>query len=498
MALSATNSGFPDEPQGDLEHLFRQKFAEAEVSPRRNIWEQIDHDLLVRQNEDFRQRLTRQRWVAAACGGLVLVAATTLTLRPAAPEGNRAAWLKTGPPASATPARLWTNSTDRVTTGLPGLADTYRPAAAGTPGGTRPDGLGAAGLAGAPGLAFTSRRPGSQPAVFYAGLTSQPVVFMSVDEPTAGHPALASAEPELMTTTLSRLATSLPDTLRKRALPAGPVLAAQPNEVAESTVSPVNRPWRWSATVAASAYNPNINFSRAAHGVAASSASTYEQAASEYRRALTQRAGVVARVGATRQLGRHWELTTGLEVASQAASSQVKYYANQHRPQMTDAFAGTSSVEAALAHDMFSNPGTTTATRATRYRYTTAGVPVAVRYGSSKTGWSLYATVGAAVDVLLASRVDVAGVADAARTYSIGSADSPYRKVVASVRGGGGGGYRSADGRWSLLVGPEAAAGLTTLNADPAQSFFKRSRPYSVGLATTVEFGGPKAVATIQ
>ncbi|ALD19996.1 hypothetical protein [Hymenobacter sp. DG25A] len=58
----------PTSPQkGDLEYLFRQKFEEAEMQPRASLWEQLDHELVVQQNETFRERLRVHRWVAAAC-----------------------------------------------------------------------------------------------------------------------------------------------------------------------------------------------------------------------------------------------------------------------------------------------------------------------------------------------------------------------------------------------------------------------------------------------
>jgi hypothetical protein len=65
---SAPNS-MPNDPRpsGDLEHLFRQTFAEAEIQPRTNLWEQLDHELVVQQNDTYRKRLTVHRWVAAAC-----------------------------------------------------------------------------------------------------------------------------------------------------------------------------------------------------------------------------------------------------------------------------------------------------------------------------------------------------------------------------------------------------------------------------------------------
>lgn len=69
----------PERPSGDLEHLFRQKLAEAEVRPRANFWDQLDHELvaqqhadMLRQNAMYRQRAAVYRWAAAACLVLAL------------------------------------------------------------------------------------------------------------------------------------------------------------------------------------------------------------------------------------------------------------------------------------------------------------------------------------------------------------------------------------------------------------------------------------------
>jgi hypothetical protein len=106
--------------------------------------------------------------------------------------------------------------------------------------------------------------------------------------------------------------------------------------------------------------------------------------------------------------------------------------------------------------------------------------------------------MGAAVNVLLKSRTEVDGNSAATRDYTLSSSDSPYRKVLTSVRGGGGVRYQPTDATWSLALGPVAEAGLNTLNQNPGGSFFKRSRPYSVGLEASVEFGGQKAAAVAR
>ena len=301
------------------------------------------------------------------------------------------------------------------------------------------------------------------------------------------------------------------DTLHKVALPAGPPMLALQEVAPEPKPRSAGRLWRLSASVAAAAYNPNINFSRSgntSNGLAysaapmdfqnvksASQATLYEQAASEYRQHLESRPGLRGKLGIARPLGKRWELATGVEVAQLAAASQFTAVTAAYS-RSADAFTGSNAAYSQSLASNTSNFSQQGGSGATRYRYTSAGVPVSVRYGSPKNGLSLYASLGAAVNVLLGSRVEVAGASDATRTYSVSSSDSPYRKVLASLRGGAGARYRAPDGQWSVLVGPEAELGLTTLNADPAQRFLKRSRPYSVGLATSVEFGGTKAAVS--
>lgn len=79
MALSANNSAPDPKPTGDLEHLFQQKFADAEVTPRASVWEQLDHELLVQQNDTYRRRLLGYRWAAAASLLLLAGGSTWLT-----------------------------------------------------------------------------------------------------------------------------------------------------------------------------------------------------------------------------------------------------------------------------------------------------------------------------------------------------------------------------------------------------------------------------------
>ncbi|TGE14581.1 hypothetical protein [Hymenobacter elongatus] len=101
MVPSANNHTPTPEPTGDLEQLFRQKLGEAEVAPRLQLWEQIDHELLIQQNETYRRRLVWHRWAAAACILLFLGAGSWFTLRQAALPGTTAEVAVVTSPAEA-------------------------------------------------------------------------------------------------------------------------------------------------------------------------------------------------------------------------------------------------------------------------------------------------------------------------------------------------------------------------------------------------------------
>lgn len=76
MSANPIDSTNTDKPTGSLEDLFRHHLAEAAVPPRAMVWEQIDNSLLQRQNEQYRQRLTATRWVAAASIAIATLAGT--------------------------------------------------------------------------------------------------------------------------------------------------------------------------------------------------------------------------------------------------------------------------------------------------------------------------------------------------------------------------------------------------------------------------------------
>jgi hypothetical protein len=255
--------------------------------------------------------------------------------------------------------------------------------------------------------------------------------------------------------------------------------------LAEEPKWSVNKPKRWQLGVeyATSAFNPNIDFSReAAIYNMPSMAAGYSNspvaamtadAAREYRDNLRAGFGQRLSLRANRWLGGHLSLSTGIEVAQQQAASATSSY-----------FVGEP-----LA-DMRALAAAPRVLRSSSYRYRSAGVPIELRYSNpAKTGLSLYGRVGAVVSALLNVRSEVAGNTEASRTYTFNSANSPYRRVSGTVRGGAGVQYRPAHRHWALNVGPTAEVGTQSMNSDPAQSFWSQKRPYSIGVEAGVELG---------
>ncbi len=248
------------------------------------------------------------------------------------------------------------------------------------------------------------------------------------------------------------------------------------------TMPPVElaRHWQFGLSYAASAYQPNIDFTKpaatynAALGV--NSASITNTAAAEYRNNL--RAGLGQRLGvwASRRLGgSRWRLRTGLELAQNTATSATSV-----------SFVGEQVADLTYAQAMQAH------LQRTSYRYRSVSAAAEMHYSNPlKTGFSLYGRVGALFTALLNARSDVDGTPEATRTYTLLSSSSPYRHLTTSLRGGGGIQYRPVGHQWALNLGPMAEFGILSLNADPSQDFWHQQRPYSFGLEAGLELGRP-------
>ena len=260
-------------------------------------------------------------------------------------------------------------------------------------------------------------------------------------------------------------------------LPTGLVSAPVPTEAAAAIDA---HRWHYSTSYMAGVFNPNINFSRtgiepandydrsAAFG--ANSPSLTESAATEYRNnlrpGLSQRLAVLA----TRHLKGHWSLSTGIELSQATAKS--------------------ASASSFVGEQLFDLGQSARPLQTTNFRYRLASVPAELRYSNPvKRGWSLYGRLGGVVSALLGVRSEVTGNSEATRTYSIVAAGTPYRRVLASVRGGAGAQFRAGTGKWALSAGPVVDLGLVSLNAHPAQSYLAQSHPYTIGVEAAIEFG---------
>ena len=253
------------------------------------------------------------------------------------------------------------------------------------------------------------------------------------------------------------------------ALAAGP----EPAELALGT-----HRWQYGASYTASAFNPNINFSREGtepefgYNPVLGPAVLSEQAAIEYRQHL--RAGLSQRLALTvaRRLRGHWSVGTGVALSKANARSAS-----------TVAFVGEQIADG--GQTVGSGPR-----RTTDFSYTLASLPLELRYSNpAKRGWSLYGRLGGVVSALLGSRSEVAGRPEVTQTYSLTSASTPYRRLSSSVRGAAGARFSPGAGRWAFSMGPVAELGLVSLNAHPVQRYFAQSHPYSFGLEAGVEFG---------
>ena len=256
-------------------------------------------------------------------------------------------------------------------------------------------------------------------------------------------------------------------------------LAPQAGVVMEDPTGP-SKPWQFGASYAAGVFQSNVNFSRVggdpAYGynpaLGANSPTLSEAAAAEYR--AKQRPGLSQRLRlqASRRLGGRWRLATGLEVAQQESYSSTSYiFTGEQIPDLSQPLQGGPRQEVSV-------------------RYRTAGVPVEIQYANPvKTGFSLYGRVGAVVSALLTTRSDVTQEPEATKTYTFFSSSTPYRSVMAVVRGAAGIQYRPAGRDYTVSLGPVAEGGIWSMNRHPAQRFFSQSRPYSFGLEAGIEFG---------
>ncbi|GAA4500576.1 hypothetical protein GCM10023172_20990 [Hymenobacter ginsengisoli] len=275
---------------------------------------------------------------------------------------------------------------------------------------------------------------------------------------------------------------------------AAPTAAGLPASLPEVAVAPgppleLARRWQYGLTYAASAYQPNIDWTKPAlptynTALGANSASLTHSAAVEYRDNLRPGLGQRLSLWATHRLGNgRWSLRTGLEVAQNTATSASSM-----------AFVGEPVADVSYTQAGFAySPASASSARhlqRTSYRYRSVSVPAEVRYSNPlKTGFSFYGRVGAFVSALLNVRSEVDGNPEAARTYTLQSASTPYRPYSGGLRGGMGMQYRPAGHQWSLNFGPVAELGILSLNADPSQDFWGQQRPYSFGLEAGMELG---------
>ncbi|GAB2949857.1 hypothetical protein GCM10027048_13760 [Hymenobacter coalescens] len=523
-------------PTGNLEEMFRQKFAEAELTPRADVWDRLDHELLLRENQGYRRRLVGyRRLAAAACAVATLGVGGWLTQRtltadtPAqvAAVTNRAA-------TEAAASRLG----EAANASVSGEAQRSTAAAEGRPagaGGAAADAFDlrqssegvaaqspAADAAVGPGLAVGALREsfGAAPeAATQPGLVSRALATIkqtfgmeagqsapvpggampggrslplnggngslatpgsalaAARMPAAGAlaaPAAAQADGidglQPIASRLRRAAAgSRPDSVKPALLSAPVLLAAQVSSEEETDdKKELNSRWKWRGSYAAQRFVPNVS-GAAGTGMAlnfASPASPLRPAPVEEPTKLQPGLAQRGQLGVAVPLGKkHWTLLTGAELAAISGNTGRE---------VTRQFSSANSPSAA---DQKFQTG--------RYHLTTIGVPVQVRYEGRKQGWGVYAAVGAAVNVLLRNRTDVGTLS--------ATSDAPYRRVLASARGSAGVRFSPARGNWQLNVGPEAEAGLNTLNVNPSEGWSKRTRPYAVGLAASVEFGGGKA-----
>ncbi|HET9502378.1 MAG TPA: hypothetical protein VFO93_02470 [Hymenobacter sp.] len=525
-------------PKGSLEDLFRHHLLESEaaaVPPRPAVWEHIDNSLLLAQNEKYRRRLLVHRWGMAASLLLATLAGggwwhsqqqATATLASANARTDAARRAVAGavsphPSGAATEAAvLNANATTAGATGqlaatgrpvvggqLTGQPAAYRslaPSHVGQP--VAGTGLVASGQAGraagaqaygagasraltfsspnAYAIAATSTSPSAETA------TGLPFSYRTGSYASDEQPAPAGLSQTLTATEVNgrsgeaALATRLASLAL--AAPAGP-----PAELVAKELPPAPtqlRRWRYGAEYAITAFQPNIDFSRSGSdynsALGLNTVSLTRAAAAEYRANLRPGLGQRLTLRATRWLGGHWSLGTGVEVAQQTAYSATSAAFTGQQVADPTSYSATPSVGSIA-------PPVSRELQESSFRYRSVGVPFELQYDNqAKAGVSFYGRIGAIVSALLSVRGEVAGNSEATRTYSAFSASSPYRRFTAILRGSAGVRYRPAGQGWGLNVGPTAEAGVQSLNAETDRSFLQQQRPYSVGLEAGFEFGG--------
>lgn len=250
------------------------------------------------------------------------------------------------------------------------------------------------------------------------------------------------------------------------------------------------RRWRYGAEYAITAFQPNIDFNRSSSdynpALGLNTISLTRAAAAEYRANLRPGLGQRLTLRATRWLGGHWSLSTGVAVAQQDAYSATS--AAFTGEQLADASSFNTS---AGPNSLSSGAYPSRDLHESSFRYRSAGIPIELQYDNqAKSGVSFYGRIGAIVSALLSAHSEVAGNAEATRTYTTFSASSPYRRLTALLRGSAGVRYRPAGRGWGLNVGPTAEAGVQSLNTETDRGFLQQRRPYSVGIEAGFEFGG--------
>ncbi len=358
--------------------------------------------------------------------------------------------------------------------------------------GQRADGTGqAAGTA----LARTFTFPSTNPNAIAATTTSSSVrstgALSAVGQPTTEDEAAQEEGTYAQNERAARLTDEalLDPRLAKLALASATLPPAElaMKELPQPTTTLLRR-WRYGAEYAITAFQPNIDFNRSSSdynpALGLNTVSLTRAAAAEYRANLKPGLGQRLTLRATRWMGGHWSVGTGIEVAQQDAYSATS--AAFTGEQLADLASsspstGTGNYNASAPRDLHGSS----------FRYRSAGIPLELQYDNqAKSGVSFYGRVGAIVSALLNVRSEVAGNPEATRTYSFNSASTPYRRLTALLRGSAGVRYRPAGRGWGLNVGPTAEMGVQSLNSETDRNFLQQSRPYSVGIEAGIEFGG--------